>query len=319
MKITKLSAIFFLATFFLSFNRASFAQDKIVAVVNDEVITQKDLDDYLKFTRLELEQQYKGKELEEKVSAMNHDMINRLIEDRLILQEAKRALEQARKDKDAYAVSRLEVDPGRIKIRIDDIKKHYFSDKEFQEALAQQGMNQSDLEEKIREQVLTYSIIDLKVKNNITVNPREVTDYYQQNLGAMKLPEEREFVSLSFDGRDTADEIYAKAKTGEGLEVTATAYDRMPDRLTVFKGGQLRKDIEAVVFQLNLGEISKPVKIENQYYIFRVDKITLPREQALAQAQDKISEFLVNSKMQKALNNWLDEIKKKSYINIAQS
>jgi parvulin-like peptidyl-prolyl isomerase len=304
---------------FLSFYGKSFAQDKIVAVVNDEVITQKDFDEYLKFSRLELEQQYKGKELEDKVSAMKHDMINRLIEDRLILQEAKLALEQARKDKDPYAISRLEVDPARIKIRIDDIKKHYFSDKEFQAALAQQGMNQADLEEKIKEQIMTYSIIEVKVKNNITVNPREVTDYYQQNPEKMKLPEQREFVSLSFDDRATADEVYAKAKSGEGLETTALAYDRMPDRLNVYKGAELRKDIETVVFQLNLGEISKPVKIENQYYIFRVDKITPPRAQTLAEAQDKIGEFLVNSKMQKALTSWLDEIKKKSYINISQN
>jgi len=53
------------------------------------VITQKDLADFLNFIRLQYSQQLKGKALAEKVDSMKKDLLQRLIEDRLILQQAK--------------------------------------------------------------------------------------------------------------------------------------------------------------------------------------------------------------------------------------
>ena len=66
-----------------------YALDKVIAVVNSEVITQKDLADFLNFMRLQYSRQFQGKALEEKVDSMKKDLLQRLIEDRLILQQAK--------------------------------------------------------------------------------------------------------------------------------------------------------------------------------------------------------------------------------------
>ena len=43
----------------LFFGRPSlvYAQDKIIAIVNNEVVTQKDLDDFLNFMRMQLSQE----------------------------------------------------------------------------------------------------------------------------------------------------------------------------------------------------------------------------------------------------------------------
>ena len=76
------------------------AKDKIVAVVNKEVITQKDLTDFMNFMRLQLSREFSGEVLEKKLSSLETDLLDRLIEDRLVLQEAKRTLEEANKNKD---------------------------------------------------------------------------------------------------------------------------------------------------------------------------------------------------------------------------
>ena len=67
-----------------------FADETVVAVVNNEVITKKDLNDFISFTRLQLAQ-YSLEDTEERISQMLPDLINRLIEDRLILQAAYKA------------------------------------------------------------------------------------------------------------------------------------------------------------------------------------------------------------------------------------
>src|SRR3989338_6450398 len=79
-----------------------FAQDKIVAIVNNEVITQKDLDDFLNFMRMQYAQELKGRELENKIQSMKIVLLDKLIEDRLMLQDAQKTLNEANTKKDPY-------------------------------------------------------------------------------------------------------------------------------------------------------------------------------------------------------------------------
>ena len=71
--------------------------------------------------------------------------------------------------------------------------------------------------------------------------------------------------------------------------------------------------------KLRVGEVSGPVKIEDKYCVFRLNAIIPPKQLSLLESQEKIHEFLFNSKMQEGLTKWLDELKKNSYIKISQN
>ena len=116
-----------------------YAQDKVVAVVNNEIITQKDLNDFFNFIRMQYSRELKGQALEEKVSAAKQDLLQRLIEDRIMLQQAKN--------------DKIVVESARVKAKIHDIKKRYALESEFEQDLAKQGLVEADLENKIREQM----------------------------------------------------------------------------------------------------------------------------------------------------------------------
>jgi parvulin-like peptidyl-prolyl isomerase len=288
--------------FSLAFRIPCFAQDKIVAIVNNDIITQKDLNDFLNFMRIQLSQEYSGAQLENKIQSIKLDLLDRLIEDRLILQEAKR--------------DNLKIDENRVKLRISDIKKGYASDIEFQNALAKQGLVEADIESKIREQLLMYYIIDIKVKSKIIVNPAEVTDFYQKNSEEFRQPQQRELDSLTFDDENLANDIVNQLRNNVGLADLAKKYSLTINKLTVREGGQLRKDIEAVLFKMRPQEIAGPIKIENSYYVFKLNSIIATRQENLSETQDKIYAFLFDKKMQEGLAKWLDELKKRSYIKI---
>jgi parvulin-like peptidyl-prolyl isomerase len=83
--------------------------------------------------------------------------------------------------------------------------------------------------------------------------------------------------------------------------------------------GELRKDIEDVIFKLGIGEVSQPVKIENKYYIFKLENIAPPKQRILSEAQEIIHDHLFERKTEEELTKWLDELKKKSYIKILQN
>jgi len=70
---------------------------------------------------------------------------------------------------------------------------------------------------------------------------------------------------------------------------------------------------------LGIGEISNPVKVGEQYYIFKLDNIVASRQMDLAGAQERIQAFLFEKKLQVALARWLDELKLQSYIKILEN
>ncbi len=279
-----------------------FAQEKIVAIVNREIITQKDLSDFISFMRMQLSRQYRGRELENKIQSMKLDLLDKLIEDCLILQEAKN--------------SNIQIDPNRIKARIEEIKRHSGSEMEFQDALRKQGLVEADIEARIKEQALMYSIIEEKVKSKVVIDPQEVTDFYQKNPQEFILPEEREFESIAVSSEQLAKEVVEHLRADRSLQDLSQKYSLKVSRFSSRKGGELKKEIENAVFRLRLSAISEPIKIGDTCYIFKLVKINPARQQNLSEAGEVIRGFLFEQKFQEELTRWLDALKKKSYIKI---
>jgi len=290
---------------FTGFAGKLFAEDKIVAVVNNDVITQKDLNDFLNFMRMDMQSQYRGQQLEDKIQSMKADLLDRLIEDKLILQEAKKG--------------GIKTDDSRVKAKIAEIKKRYNSDMEFQDALNRQGLVQADVENKIKEQLLMYNVIDQKVKNSIVVKPSEVTEFFNSNPSEFKTPEQRELEVISTADQDLCKKIFLQLKDGSNLADLAKDNSLEIDKMNVYQGKELRKDIDEMVFRLKAGESTEPVNIEEKFYIFKLDNIIPSKAQSLSEAQESIHEFILNKKMQEKMVKWIAELKKNSYLKILQN
>ena len=99
-------------------------------------------------------------------------------------------------------------------------------------------------------------------------------------------------------------------KTKSKLEELSAKYTFTSDKFSAMAGQELRREIQDVVFKLAIGEITDPIKIDAQYFIFRLDSIVSSQQLSLVEAQDKTKGFLYEKKMQEELAKWLDEIKK---------
>lgn len=306
-RIIKLRFILFFYLLFpagcvLNTAHSLYAEDKIVAIVNNDVITQKDLNDFLNYMTMQFSREYKGKDLEDKISSVKADLLSRLIEDRLILQEAK-------KEKVAF-------DEGRIKSRINEVKKRYNSDAEFQADLMKQGLTQADIENKVREQLLMYGVIEQKVRSKISVRPDEVTKFYEEKKKDFSSGEEREFEAFALENEDLASSFAYNLKTGKSAEELAGRYPFTVNRFNVRQGENLKKEIEDAVFSLGVNEVSGAVRMDDKYYVFRLINIIPSKQLSLSEVQYKIQSFIFEKKMQEELVKWLDELKNKSYIKI---
>ncbi|MCX5712648.1 MAG: hypothetical protein NTY47_06245 [Candidatus Omnitrophica bacterium] len=68
------------------------------------------------------------------------------------------------------------------------------------------------------------------------------------------------------------------------------------------------------MFELKVNEATQPIKNEDAYYVFVLTSVEPPKQQGLSEAQDKIYELLYETKMQDKLAQWLEDLKKHSYI-----
>jgi parvulin-like peptidyl-prolyl isomerase len=297
--------VFLPAYYLLSTNRCLYAQDKVIAIVNNEVITQKDLTDFLNFIRLQYSRQLQGKALEEKIISVKRDLLQRLIEDRLILRQAK--------------LDKIVIDSTRVKSKIDEIKKRYGSESDFEVDLAKQGLVRADLENKISEQMLMYNFVEQNVRSKVVIRPDEVTSFYAQNKGQFLKPQERILTLFILQDESIAKTVSYQLRLGKKIEELAAKYSFTTDTLSALAGQQLRPEIEDTVFKLGLGEVSSPVKIDAQYFIFKLDNIIQSQQLSLVQAQDRIQAYLFEKKLQEELAKWIDELKKQSYIKILEN
>jgi parvulin-like peptidyl-prolyl isomerase len=233
---------------------------------------------------------------------MKLDLLDKLIEDRLILQEANK--------------NKLALDKARVAAKINEVKSRYASEGEFQNVLKRQGLVQADLEAKIKEQLLMYSVIETEVRAKIIVNPTEVTDFYQKNTQEFIFPEQREFVYLTVKDERLIQEISKDLRANNDLGAIAKKYSLGVNKMSARKNHELREEIEKGIFNLKVREVSKPIKDENNFYIFKLINIIAPRQQSLSEVQDEIYNFLYEKKMQEGLSSWLDALKKNAYIKI---
>lgn len=280
----------------------TYAEDKIVAIVNREIITQKDLDDFMNFMNLQLSAKYQGKELEDKMNEIKPDLLNRLIEDRLILEEAKKENTQA--------------DDARVKAKIDEIKSHYPSEAEFQDALVKQGLTQADIEKRIREQLLIFEIIDLQIRKKIIVSPKEVTDFYEEHKEEFVQPETRRVNSLITKNEVLANKVISSLGQVADLDKISKEYSLELNDLGAVRKGQLVKEIEDVIFNMDAGSISKAIKIGDTYYIFKLEEVLPLKKYNLVEVQEEIYYRLYELKMQEKLTRWLEDLRKKAYVEI---
>lgn len=312
-KITGVAA----ALIFAMFSYADSAViDKIVGVVNGEVITQAEVMQGLYPLYDEYKKEYTGDKLEEKMVEAENMVLNQLIEDKLILAEAKKEGIKAEDD---------EVD-ARIR---EIIKNRFGSEDKFREMLAVQNISLSNMKEVLRNDIIKAKIVRQKAGSRIVITPSEVRKYYDEHINEFVEPERAEVLNILVRKKDKNDEkakdLIKKIKTlldrNEDFEKVAREYSEGPNAkggggLGVIQKGEMIKEIDETIFTLTPGSISDIVETPIGYHIFKVTAVMPATSKDFDSAKDDITETIYRKKIDKNLAKWIKELKENAYISI---
>lgn len=290
---------------------AAALEDAILAIVNDELITLRDLRDYVKATYAALIAE--GQSQEQIDAAMLDLEINglkKLIEDKLLLSKAK--------------TMGLSVKDRIVDEKIDSLKERYPSEQAFNDALVKNGATMTDVENKVRDQLKIAYVIENQIKSKIYVNPAEVTDFYNTNIDKFMQKERIEVESIFIpfgDDKATAKKDIKIAlimiQNGSDFGDIAEKYSSTSSLGTVERG-QLLPEIEKAVFHLKEGEVSDIIEVDSGVYLFMVTKKYTANLAPLEDVEDIITKQIYNTKFRERFLSWLEELKEDAYIEIKQ-
>jgi peptidyl-prolyl cis-trans isomerase SurA len=165
----------YLLLFFLVWERVAsagqgFLIDKVVAVVNDDVITLSELQKEGKPLIQRIRQELEGEAQASQVQITQRQILQALILRRLQLQEA---------GKEGIVVEASDVDATITMIKE---RNGLASDKEFTEVLAKENLTLDEFRTKVREQIVVDRLLTRHVRTRIVVSEEEITAYYQAHI-----------------------------------------------------------------------------------------------------------------------------------------
>ncbi len=263
--------------------------ERVVARVNDEIITLTELE--------EAYQELKSALPEGERMPSKRKLLERMIENRLLLQEAKR--------------QEIKVSEGEIQENIERVKAGFLSEKAFELALEREGIKIADMEKRYEEELIIKKLIDRKVKPEVEVTKKEIRGYYEKNKGRFREAEKMKIRYVLFKDYSQARKILEELKSGAPFEeIVKEGY------LGAFQRGQLDRRIEEVASSLQKGEISSIIKTEAGYHIIKLVKKEEARLKKLSEVREEIRNILSAQKMEQKLKEYLKKLKAKQEIEI---
>ena len=292
--------------------------DRIVAVVNEEIITLSDLNTALEPYRKRIEETYKGPDRERVLADTRKSFLNRLIDARLIEQEAKKNGIFVREEDAMTAIKDI---LGRRNIALEDFKKE----------LAEEGISFDTYKKEIKEQMVKMRLVRREIRSKVMVTGEEIGDYYRKNRADYEGKEAVRIkqIFLAFPqgaGEEAKEKIKADAedisrrlKKGETFDLLAAYYSpgsAGDGDLGFIERGMCLPEVESAAFSLQKDAVSDIIQSRAGFHIIKVvDKKgggVKPMETVREEIQNKIEE----QKLEKKFEEWLDALRKKSHIEI---
>ncbi len=249
---------------------------------------------------------------EEERFALQHALLEHLIERKMLLQEAKRLnIQLTQKEFDAKI--------SEMKAAMDEQALSQLMRKEETEAReAFEAATKSDL---LIEKLLKHLPEQSSSKPRV-VSEQEIQDYYESHPEEWEVGEELKLWQIVTQTKEEAETLYLSILDGADFEETAKANSKQ----SVGDGvelGYLQKQATPIefdsLFRAEIGEISPVIKTEFGYHIVRVEDRRPARTRALKEVRDRIARTLKDKKREEVFTEWMSKLRQRTEVSIDEA
>lgn len=285
---------------------------KVIAEVNGDQITQKQLDQHYRMVLSYYRQQIgpvdesKDKEV---VANLKDSSYEDLVVQRLVWQEAGRR--------------NIKVDEKQVEKDIKTVKEQKDAQEEngYKKFLDENGFDEEFLKQEWRTQNLYFELRN-EVSKNETVSDQEVEAYYNDNKDQFKHEAGVQIYHILVETEQTAQEVLDKLAAGQPFAELASAYSI--DTGSKISGGDVGvvnantnfvEPFKTEALQLDPGELlTKPVKTEFGYHIIKAGDKLVEGVWPLDKYKEDIRATLLQNKQDQVFNSFLEDLRTKAEI-----
>lgn len=273
---------------------ASSFQDRIIAVVNKDVITWSDLQNKVQDEYKRLKAKYTGEELNRRYEQKQREVLNNLIDEHLQIQEARsRGLT--------------------------------VTDEEMNASLQRTPLLPTQTEQEYRDQLLLKKLFDFEVRRNVVVEEEELRRFYDANPSLFLKPPQLRLKQILLTtteeyqrelARKKAETIFSTWKPDMELEELASKFSEPVKHLGWLQEDELLATLSPEIKNLKPGDLSTPIETPLGLHLFMVEEKSDNQTYPFEAVEQEIRALLLRQKTEEAYRNWLNDLKKKAFIDV---
>jgi len=293
--------------------------DGIAATVNQDIITISEVQQASLEEAETLKPDLRDPERAEKIRQIQQGMLEKLIEEKLQVQEAR---------KRNIIVGDQEVESAIAEVK----QRNGLDDETLRAQLKELGLTLESYKKKLREQIQTRRLSNIEVRSRIQVSEKEIQEFYEKNREKFLSNVEIHLRHLLFYARPETDpnafaraariaeEAYTEILKGaafSGLSQSFAARGVQAEEadLGYVRKGELMPELEKIAFGLNKGETSPPFRSQFGYHILQAIDRRGGAPRPLEEVRGEISQELYDQRVRQRYDEWMAELKAKAYIS----
>mgnify|MGYP006288582217 CR=1 FL=1 len=295
--------------------------DRVVAVVNDDIIRLRELNQALAPIERQIRSEgLSAEETQKQLFEARERVLDELIKETLADQQ--------------IADTGIQVDESDVDAAIEQIKsRNYYTDEDLRQALQMQGMTMEQYRGEIKSQMLRSRLVNRKIKSKIVITDEDIRRYYKAHPekygGTVKYKLRNILMQYPEIGgreakagvKEEMGSVLDQLKQGASFEKMARRYSEAGN---ASDGGELGKfdiddlsgKLKPVIRELEAGEFSDIVETEQGFQIFYVQDIVKTDPEPLEKVSDKIENTLYEQRVNEKYNAWIQSLREDAHIRI---
>jgi len=290
--------------------------DRILAVVNDEIVTQTEFNRHLVLATLGANPQ------NEPDGDLKRKLFDQYVERKLLMQEARRL---------NITVKEPDVD----KAMQDILTRNNMTSDDLRRQLEGAGLMIEDVRAELRAELTTTELIGREVHARVTVSDADMEKYYRENIqpkegrGA-RVRLKQIMLKVDTDAaaeqvralQERAESLRAQLEAGAAFEQLAASYSQCPSAsrggdLGFFYKNQLLPEIEQVAFSIPVGTVSPVIRSPLGFHIIVVTFRDLgDTEPGWRTYESDIRPILYAHAFEKLYTKWYSDLRAKAHIEV---
>ncbi len=297
--------------------------DRVVALVNDDIILQSDLELALIPIRQNLRRQgYTEAQQRIFLADQRSAMLEQLIDEKLTDQQAERLNLNVEDDEITATIKRIQA-------------ANKISDTELRNMLEMDGLDFEKYREKIKEQLLRQKLVNWEVRSKIVITDSDVRAYYEKNADHYqgKTQYHLKHILLKVEESATDSErrrvyelmqqIYDRLKAGEDFSQLAVVYSQASSAekggdLGIFESRLLARPIREAVEGLEQGQFTGILDTDFGYQIFYIEEVTHTGGKSIEEVKGEIEEKLYADIVNQKFQSWLKDLRQHAHVEVLE-